>query len=228
LQERVRAAGPIEIGTRDAIAECRRRLGEVVDLRLRADVPVAATLSGGVDSSVLAALARRRCGPIVAYCFGHPDVRSTEASVAAVTGRFASIETRWVYPSAREMAEAFWATLDAQDSPFSTLAIAGQYAVYEAARRDGQKVLVGGQGGDEVFLGYRKALLWAVAESMAGGGWWGTSRAAANAARAGAAEWRHLPLFARHVAARGSRSSRRPGSPSRRQSEVEGRTSGAG
>jgi asparagine synthase (glutamine-hydrolysing) len=65
----------------------------------------------------------------------------------------------YVAPTAREMVAALDKTLEAQESPFSSLSIVAQYILYQRVRACGVKVLLGGQGGDEVFMGYKKFLI---------------------------------------------------------------------
>lgn len=143
-----------------AVAECRARLDDAIALRLRADVTVALSLSGGVDSATIAALAAVRHPGIVGFTYGHPDRPETEGPAVARTVAQTGIGVQYVMPTTADMIRMFWECLEAQDAPFTTGAIVAQYAVFRAVRAAGVKVLLGGQGGDEVFMGYRKYLAW--------------------------------------------------------------------
>jgi asparagine synthase (glutamine-hydrolysing) len=141
--------------------ETRRRLEESVALHLRGDVPVGAYLSGGLDSSVVATLARRA---------------RPRDELRAYVGRFASVPGFDESPFAKLAAGHAGARLDVVDvGPEDFLRdirsvirhldwpVAGpgsfpQFAVSRAAARD-VKVLLGGQGGDEVFGGYVRYLV---------------------------------------------------------------------
>lgn len=162
LAERVRDLTPALAGMSagDAVAGARSRLEDAVRLRLRADVPVAVSLSGGLDSATVTALACANHGGIRGFSFGHPDRHETEGPVIVRLARHLGVQVEWVWPTPAQMAEHFWACLDAQDAPFAGGSIVAQYAVFRAVRAEGVKVLLGGQGGDETFMGYRKYLAW--------------------------------------------------------------------
>ena len=186
-----------EVGVEGAVADCRALLTDAIRIRLRADVPIAVSLSGGLDSSLIAALSHRHDRRLVGYCFGHPEQPETEAAAATALARHLGMELRWVDPAPALLAELYWAALEAQDAPFSTGSIVAQYAVYQAAHRDGFKVVLGGQGGDEAFLGYRKALVWSLRESIASRHLRRVGGSLADLVLASAADWRQAGLYAR-------------------------------
>ncbi len=143
------------------LEELEATLHSAVQLRLRSDVPLAISLSGGLDSSLVAALAARQHERVVGFCYGHPQAPRSEGPLAQELAQKAGIEVRFVWPelSKEHLIQAFEKTLAAQEAPFPTLSILAQNFVYEAARAEGYKVLLGGQGGDEGFMGYRKFFL---------------------------------------------------------------------
>jgi asparagine synthase (glutamine-hydrolysing) len=138
------------------IDELRALLESSVTFRLRADVPVAIALSGGLDSSSIAAIVGSKHERVSAFSFSSPDVASSEGPLAARAVKSADIRVEYVWPTIGERIDAFWETLRAQDAPFTEMSIVAQYMVCQAAHRSNFKVLVGGQGGDEVLMGYRK------------------------------------------------------------------------
>ena len=143
--------------TECAVSHVAEVLDDSVAIRLRSDVPVAVSLSGGLDSCTVAALAARNPQQrLRGFTFGHPEVRDSEGPVAAQLARMANIDVTYVWPSIAEICQAFAKTLRAQAGPFPGGSIVAQYLVFEAARAAGFKVLLGGQGGDEAFMGYRK------------------------------------------------------------------------
>jgi len=131
-------------------------VGDAVSLRLRSDVPLGSSLSGGLDSSLVTGLATREASNLKGFCFGHPKVRNTEGPVVHRFARANDIDVTFVWPSPQEYVEHFFATFAAQGAPFGGLGVVAQHAVFSAARKEGLRVLVGGQGGDEMFMGYRK------------------------------------------------------------------------
>jgi asparagine synthase (glutamine-hydrolysing) len=138
-------------------------LHESVDLHMRSDVPVAAYLSGGLDSSVVATLAS-----------DHP--RNADAPMLAFTGKFSEYPGYDESEYARAVAEARGMTLEEVDIGVGDFVahardviyqldypVAGpgsfpQFMVSQAAARE-CKVIVGGQGGDEIFGGYTRYLI---------------------------------------------------------------------
>jgi asparagine synthase (glutamine-hydrolysing) len=136
-------------------------------LRQRCDVPLGLSVSGGVDSSAIAALLSETTNGIIGYSFSHPDDPSSEGPLVAELARASKLIPRYVTVNGRdEIIELFWRTLRAQDAPFPHVTVMAQHAVFRAARADGTVVLLGGQGGDEAFMGYRKFFLF-YAQSVA-------------------------------------------------------------
>ena len=208
LEDRVRTLSAAPAPPRDgAIAECRQRLTDAVRLRLMADVPVAVSLSGGIDSATLCALASTIHPGLIGFTYGRPDRAETEGPVAAQIAESLGLRIHWVWPDARDLAELFWDCLDAQDAPFTTGSIVAQYAVYREVRRAGVKVLLGGQGGDEAFMGYRKYLVWRWTEVLRQRRLGESVRAMTDVSRAlwaQRSQWRTYLSAARRYAGRGS------------------------
>lgn len=135
----------------------RDTLEDAVSLRLRADVPVGVSISGGLDSSSLASIASDRLPSLTGFCYGSPKAATSEGPLVAVLAEERGIDVRYSWVTERaEAIDAFWRTLAAQDAPFPTGSIVAQNVVFQNARTSGFKVLLGGQGGDEVLMGYHK------------------------------------------------------------------------
>ncbi|MCA1615556.1 MAG: asparagine synthase (glutamine-hydrolyzing) [Acidobacteria bacterium] len=152
----------------------RERLEEVGGLVVRSDVPVGVALSGGLDSSAVAALAARaRPGAISAFSVGYegrpePDERADAADLARVLG----LPFREVELTTREIV-AFFPDLNYwRDDPVADISGHGYYAVMRLAREHGVPVMLQGQGGDELFWGYpqlRQAALESLQKNSARG-----------------------------------------------------------
>ncbi len=171
LEERVAArreelAG---LGSQERGARLRETLAGAVALRLRADVPVALSLSGGLDSASVAALSVEAGVRPVAFCFGDPREPAGEGGAASLLAGRLGLPVRWIRARRGEIEEAVEATLAMQDGPFPDLSVVAQNLVYRAASREGFKVVMGGQGADEALMGYRKYQAWAVAEDLGAG-----------------------------------------------------------
>lgn len=136
-------------------------LKNACDIRMRADVQVGVSLSGGVDSTAIAALVGEGRSNLLAYSFADPQDKQSEGPLVETFSKAAGIETRYVagVDTPGDVEVLFWATYKAQEAPFSHSSVMAQHAVFRAARKDGVKVLLGGQGGDEAFMGYRKFYL---------------------------------------------------------------------
>jgi asparagine synthase (glutamine-hydrolysing) len=138
-----------------AASELRARLTEAVDMRLVAEVPLGAFLSGGVDSSaVAAAMARSRREPIdtCSIRFGETDYDESRYA-AMVAERYGTRHhTRTVDPDDIDLLAAL---PNVYDEPFADSSALPTFRLCEAARAH-VKVALSGDGGDEVFGGYRR------------------------------------------------------------------------
>lgn len=157
------ASGPVDERAETALATLDRLLNDAVGMHQRSDVPYAMFLSGGVDSSVLLAMmARLNATPVVAFTAGFSgtrahDERDHARAVAAAVGA-----THIEVPFG---AEDFWTLLpkiaEAMDDPAADYAVLPTFKLAAAARERGLKVVLSGEGGDEIFAGYgryRRAL----------------------------------------------------------------------
>jgi asparagine synthase (glutamine-hydrolysing) len=149
------------VSLRDSIKKVDALIHDAVKIRLRADVNLGVSLSGGIDSTLIASIIKKmdgQYGQITAFSFGSLHDSTSEAKMAKLAADNAELSLAFVNPTAKEMQEGFWQTLTLQDAPFPNLSIVAQYLVFNAAHQQGVKVMLGGQGADEIFMGYRKYL----------------------------------------------------------------------
>lgn len=132
---------------------------QAVQLRLRSDVALGISLSSGLDSSSVASEVRKNHEATIGFSFGHPAQKKSEGPLVEECARFLKIPINYVWPGPEEMIAGLLETIAAQDAPFSSLSIVAQYLLYKQVKANHIKVLLGGQGGDEAFMGYRKFLL---------------------------------------------------------------------
>lgn len=134
-------------------AELRERLTESVRLRLRSDVPLGAFLSGGVDSTLIAALMQSLSDrPIQTFSIGFPQPKFDERQFAQLAARAIGTEhhERLVDPSALDtLPRLIWH----YDEPFADSSAIPTLALSEMTR-ESVKVVLSGDGGDELFGGY--------------------------------------------------------------------------
>lgn len=152
----------------ELLEQCTALLDDAVRVRLRSDVPVAVSLSGGLDSSSIAALASRRVEGLRGFTYGAPDAASSEGPEVKVFSSAVGVGVTFVWPdfAGKDLGDALERTLAFQEAPFSGLSLLAQNEVYRTTRQAGFKVLLGGQGGDELFAGYRKFFVVALREAM--------------------------------------------------------------
>jgi asparagine synthase (glutamine-hydrolysing) len=154
----------------DPVAAVRELFLDAVRLQLRSDVPVGTALSGGIDSSAIAvAVAARGVErqKTVSAWFDDAgfDERPYARAVVAATGA----EAHWVTFTASELVDTLPAIVHAQGEPFGSTSIAAGWHVMRAAREAGLTVMLDGQGGDELFAGYRAAYGYRLADLLARG-----------------------------------------------------------
>jgi asparagine synthase (glutamine-hydrolysing) len=148
----------VEQGVSEAewIERMREMLLGTVRRHMLADVPVASFLSGGIDSSaVTAAMVRSSDAPIKAFTIGYPGARIDESEAAAEIARHLGVE-HIVRPVALEEAEAILPTVQAcYDEPFAADAAIPTWYLSKLAAEH-VKVVLCGEGGDELFAGYNR------------------------------------------------------------------------
>ena len=130
-------------------------LDDAVRLRLRADVPFGAFLSGGVDSStVVALMARHVREPVRSFCIGFDDPRFDESPYARdAARRFGTVHReRIVQP---DLLDAWPGALWHCDQPHGDASFLPTLEVARLAAQE-VKVVLTGDGGDELFAGYDK------------------------------------------------------------------------
>ncbi len=134
----------------------REQLEVISDLVVRADVPVGVALSGGLDSSAVAALAaRKHPGALHAFSVGYKGrPASDERADAQALARDLALPFHEVELEPREIVDFFPQLNYWRDDPIADIAGHGYYAVMKNAREHGVPVMLQGQGGDELFWGY--------------------------------------------------------------------------
>lgn len=144
------------ISERDWVEETRSRFLDSVDKHMLADVPVGAFLSGGLDSSaVAAAMARTAKSKFKAFTVGFPGSPRDETAAAARIARHLDIEHVVLPLQPQTAADVLPSVQAAFDEPTAaTSAVPLWYLSREAAQH--VKVVLCGEGGDEVFLGYNR------------------------------------------------------------------------
>jgi asparagine synthase (glutamine-hydrolysing) len=142
--------------------DLRRELDRAVGEQLVSDVPLGATVSGGLDSSTIVGLADRarlaRGDSTTLHLFAYHDARAEQDErryqQAVLDAVRSPHEVHWVSSSPEALVADFEAYVDHQEEPYADLSSYAEYCLAGEARRQGVKVLLSGLGGDEVFVGY--------------------------------------------------------------------------
>lgn len=129
-------------------------LETVLGDHLMADVPISLFLSGGMDSSTIAAGLASIGKPTEAITLGFPETPHSEAGIAVETAAHLNMPSRLEELTVKDVDGLFRRVMAAVDEPQGYGALLTMYLVSEAAARD-YKVVFSGDGGDEVFGGYR-------------------------------------------------------------------------
>jgi len=157
----------------DLVERVRSHLERSVAMRMRSDVPVTACLSGGLDSSSLVALlANRRDGidRVISARFPADPTIDEGRYIDAVLGHL-NLEGYAVTPTAADLASDLRRMHWHHETVIPGASMYLEWAIMRTARRNGYKVIIDGQGGDEVFAGYSIYLQAYQAELYRKGAW---------------------------------------------------------
>lgn len=134
----------------------REKLYEISKLVIRADVPVGVALSGGIDSSIIAAMAVKYYqGNMHAFTIGYEGrPESDERLTAFKIASFLNMPFHEIELSDADFVTNFSKVCSLSDDPIADISGFGYYSISKKAREMGIPVLLQGQGGDELFWGY--------------------------------------------------------------------------
>ena len=139
----------------DYAAEFRETLEDAVRIRLRADVPVGVYLSGGLDScSVLGLAARHHPDPIKAFTLTFDNVAYDEGPIAKEMAALAGAEYHPIPICQNDLADAFADAIAQAETACVNAHGVAKYLLSRAVRDAGYKVVITGEGSDEILGGY--------------------------------------------------------------------------
>ena len=141
-----------------AVEETKRLFIENIRLHLRSDVPLGAALSGGIDSSAITSC-MRHVSPntdLHAFSFVPDDPAISEENWIDMAGESCGAQVHKIRIGVNDLSRDIDALLRAHDEPFLNTGMYAQYRVMQKAKETGIKVMLDGQGGDELLAGYQR------------------------------------------------------------------------
>ncbi len=146
----------LDISFEEAKKTVRELFLESVSLHLRSDVPVGTALSGGVDSSSIVCGARYLdpLHEILAFSFIPDEPSISEEKYADIASAYANVKIHKVFIKPEDLISDLEDLIKVHGEPFGSTSIYAQYRVFKLARENNIKVMLDGQGADEILGGY--------------------------------------------------------------------------
>ena len=146
----------LDISFEEAASTVKEMFVNNIRLHLRSDVPIGAAVSGGVDSSAIIMAARQLEPNQELNCFSYvtDDPFLNEEKWVDIVGTAANAVVHKTRPTPDELVLDLDQLIQMQDEPFGSTSIYAQYRVMRLAKENGIKVMLDGQGGDEILAGY--------------------------------------------------------------------------
>jgi asparagine synthase (glutamine-hydrolysing) len=143
-----------DISYQQAITEVRQHISEAVELRLRSDVPLGVFLSGGVDSSIIAYEASKRVSDLQTFTVKMDAQSFDESPQALETAKLLGVKNI-ILPLKVSPLESLQTLVQQYDQPYSDSSAIPSLEISRLAREH-VTVVLNGDGGDELFGGYRR------------------------------------------------------------------------
>ena len=141
----------------EALDTIETSLNQSIQKRLMGDVEVASLLSGGVDSSLIAAMTTQSGAKLKTFSLGYKGYKQyDERSYAKEVATHLGLENIDVELSKEEFFENLDAVITSLDEPINDPAAIPLYMLFKRIKEEGIKVVLSGEGADELFLGYRQ------------------------------------------------------------------------
>lgn len=152
-----------KITDEDALEQFTHLFSSSVKRRLRSDVPVGTSLSGGLDSSAIVAFSQienftnnsHKCFTAV-----FPGFEKDEFGFARTIADHFGLQHHSISVKGDELVDNIKNLFYHQEEPFSSASVFAQFKVFESAKENNVKVLLDGQGADEILAGYLKYYKW--------------------------------------------------------------------
>jgi asparagine synthase (glutamine-hydrolysing) len=147
----------------EAAEQFKVLLKESIRKRLRSDVAIGTSLSGGLDSSSIVALCSQQASQNYTHkCFTavFPGFDKSEEQYASLIAKQFGLSHHLINIDEEDLLEDLDKIMWHQEEPVNSASIVAQYKVYQSAKQNGVTVLLDGQGADEILAGYHKYYKW--------------------------------------------------------------------
>lgn len=149
------------LNEKESIELLSQKINDSISLRLRSDVKVGTCLSGGLDSSSIAAIAGKKYfdeknEKFIAIHAKSSEKESDESDLAIEVSNFCNLDLKVIEPSDKDFINNINEVIYTQEEPFGSPSVFMQYFVMKKAKDINCTVLLDGQGGDETLLGYER------------------------------------------------------------------------
>ena len=141
---------------KELVDELEELLIDACKLTMVSDVPVGVFLSGGIDSSIVAAILQKHYGNIHTFTIGFKEAKYNEAIYAKEVAQHLKTTHNEKYLSVDEAKEILLKFVDIYDEPFGDSSGIPTTLVSRIAKDAGMKVVLSADGGDEIFCGYER------------------------------------------------------------------------
>ncbi|HWI89732.1 MAG TPA: asparagine synthase (glutamine-hydrolyzing) [Flavisolibacter sp.] len=151
------------ISEQEAIEQFRYLFMQSIKRRLRSDVSIGTSLSGGLDSSTIVAFCDQQLSDHYSHkCFtaSFGDFQKDELKYAEIVANKFELEHYATEISGNETVKLMQQLMHHQEEPITTASPLAQYKVFQLAKQNGVTVLLDGQGADETLAGYHKYFRW--------------------------------------------------------------------
>lgn len=162
----------IDISPADAVENFTELFNIAVKRRLRSDVAIGTSLSGGLDSSSITTAIRSvknktgKADGFQTFSAVFPGFENDESNYINSITKNSGFKNFQVRPTAADLVSDFEKLCHHQEEPFQSSAIFAQYKVFELAKLNNVKVLLDGQGADEILAGYPRYIHWYLQEVL--------------------------------------------------------------
>lgn len=145
----------------DAVKKFSEKFTHAIELRLRADVLVGAALSGGLDSSAIVLTIPEIDNDIYLSTFSvvYDEAKISERKYVEAVLKHKAIQGYILQPSFTDYENSRKKIIWQQEEPYNGMGVEAQHAMFAAAKSAGVKVMLDGQGADEILAGYEKFYL---------------------------------------------------------------------